>query len=126
MWQSPKAHLRAKEEHQEPRQGNQMEQLNPRKLVIHPKGNKYWILTTLLLLWQQQATASNPKNSQQKAFLLASDKKKPDPLVMKQAAFNANDNGDGALLVDHFGGKEKIRESLSKGRYVVGTCMGLN
>ena len=46
---------------------------------------------------------------------------------MKRVAFDANDrNGYGALLVDHFGGKGKIRGSLSKGRYLLGTIMGLN
>ena len=62
MWQSPKAHLLPIEERQEQRQGNQMEQQNPRKLVIRPKGNKYWIPTTLLL-WPQQAITSAPKKT---------------------------------------------------------------
>ena len=66
------------------------------------------------------------KSSQQKAFLLTSDRKKPDPLVMKRVAFDANDGGYGAQVVDHFGGKEIIRKSLSKGRYLLGTIMGLN
>ena len=51
---------------------------------------------------------------------------RPDPLVMKRVAFDANDGGYGAQVVDHFGGKEIIRKSLSKGRYLLGTIMGLN
>ena len=61
------------------------------------------------------------KTSQQKAFLLSSDKKKPDPLKLKRVAFDISDNGDGASLVKHFGGKDAILSSLSKGRYLFGT-----
>ena len=46
--------------------------------------------------------------SQQKAFLLSSDKKKLDPLLLKQVAFDIYNNGDGTLLLNHFGGREAM------------------
>ena len=64
--------------------------------------------------------------SQQKAFLLSSDKKKPDPLLLKRVAFDIYDNGDGTSLLNHFGGKEVILSSLSKGRYLFGTIAELS
>ena len=63
--------------------------------------------------------------SQQKAFLLSSDKKKPDPLLLKRVAFDIYDNGDGTSLMNHFGGREAILPSLSKGRYLFGTISEL-
>ena len=66
------------------------------------------------------------KSSQQKSFTLSSDKRKPDPLVMKRVAFDVEDGGYGADLLLHFGGKDKVSISLSNDRYLLGTIKCLS
>ena len=60
------------------------------------------------------------KTSQQKAFLLSSDKKRPNSLKLKQVAFDISNSGNCTSLVKHFGGKDAISSSLSKGQYLFG------
>ena len=66
------------------------------------------------------------KTSKQKAFQLATDKRKPDPLLLKRVAFDIHDNGYGEELLNHFGGISKITNSLTKGRYLYGTIARLS
>ena len=66
------------------------------------------------------------KNAKQKAFQLSSDKKKPDPLMMKRIVFDVRDDAYGQELVRHFGGLSKISKSLVNGRYLYGTIVRLS
>ena len=66
------------------------------------------------------------KTQKQKSFLLASDKKKPDPLILKRVAFDMQDDGYGQVLLIHFGGLDKIANCLSNGRYLFGTIARLS
>ena len=63
------------------------------------------------------------KSGQQKAFMLTSDKTKPDPMEMKRVAFDVDDGGYGAALLQHFGGLEKISGSLSDDTILFGTII---
>ena len=66
------------------------------------------------------------QTKRQKAFVLSSDKRKPDPLMMKRVAFDVTDNGDGESLLKHFGGLSNISSCLVNGKYLFGTIVGLS
>ena len=65
-------------------------------------------------------------SKRQKDFVLSSDKRKPDPLIMKRVAFNVRDNGDGESLLQHFGGLGNISHCLMNDKYLLGTIVGLS
>lgn len=64
-----------------------------------------------------------------KDFRLEADKSKPDPLLMKTAAFDVDDKMHGTRLYQHFGGDENAKKSLSirnGKRYLLGTVIRLS